>query len=196
MNTGGITDKIFRFAKSLVGHIPGGLGHANIIGSIIFSGMSGSAVADAAGLGQVEMKAMIDEGYDPEFSAAVTAASATVGPIIPPSIPMVLYGAMAEVSVGALFLGGFIPGLLLGVGMMILVYFISIKRKYLKSSEFNPGVGLLQRLRFDHACHHHRRILSGAHPLRQPNRRYAVLFFLGFATTGILYPGSQEDSVN
>jgi len=137
MNTGGITDKIFRFAKSLVGHIPGGLGHANIIGSIIFSGMSGSAVADAAGLGQVEMKAMIDEGYDPEFSAAVTAASATVGPIIPPSIPMVLYGAMAEVSVGALFLGGFIPGLLLGVGMMILVYFISIKRKYLKSSEFN-----------------------------------------------------------
>jgi len=137
MNTSGITDRIFRFAKSLVGHIPGGLAHANIIGSIIFSGMSGSAIADAAGLGQVEMKAMIDEGYDPEFSAAITAASATVGPIIPPSIPMVLYGAMAEVSVGALFLGGFIPGLLLGVGMMILVYFISIKRKYLKSNKFD-----------------------------------------------------------
>jgi tripartite ATP-independent transporter DctM subunit len=138
MNTSGITDKIFRFAKALVGHIPGGLAHANIIGSIIFSGMSGSAVADAGGLGQVEMKAMIDEGYDPEFSAAITAASATVGPIIPPSIPMVLYGAMAEVSVGALFLGGFIPGLLLGIGMMILVYFISIKRNYLKSNKFDP----------------------------------------------------------
>lgn len=137
MNTSGITVKIFRFAKALVGHIPGGLAHANIIGSIIFSGMSGSAVADAGGLGQVEMKAMIDEGYDPEFSAAITAASATVGPIIPPSIPMVLYGAMAEVSVGALFLGGFIPGLLLGIGMMILVYFISIKRNYLKSNKFD-----------------------------------------------------------
>lgn len=137
MNTSGITVKIFRFAKALVGHIPGGLAHANIIGSIIFSGMSGSAVADAGGLGQVEMKAMIDEGYDPEFSAAITAASATVGPIIPPSIPMVLYGAMAEVSVGALFLGGFIPGLLLGTGMMILVYFISIKRNYPTSNKFD-----------------------------------------------------------
>jgi tripartite ATP-independent transporter DctM subunit len=137
MNTSGITDRIFRFAKALVGHIPGGLAHANIIGSIIFSGMSGSAVADAAGLGQVEMKAMIDEGYDPEFSAAITVASATVGPIIPPSIPMVLYGAMAEVSIGALFLGGFLPGLLLGVGMAILVYFISIKRNYLKSNQFD-----------------------------------------------------------
>ncbi|MCG8501225.1 MAG: TRAP transporter large permease [Firmicutes bacterium] len=130
MNTGGITKKIFRFATALVGHIPGGLGHSNIVASIIFSGMSGSAVADAGGLGQVEMQAMTDEGYDAEFSAAVTTASATIGPIIPPSIPMVVYGAAAEVSIGALFLGGFIPGLLLGLMCMVLVYIISVKRGY------------------------------------------------------------------
>ncbi|MDK2801411.1 MAG: hypothetical protein PWP27_2644 [Clostridiales bacterium] len=136
MNTGGITKKIFRFAIALVGHIPGGLGHANIVASIIFSGMSGSAVADAGGLGQVEMQAMTEEGYDPEFSAAVTTASATIGPIIPPSIPMVVYGAAAEVSIGALFLGGFVPGLLLGLACMILVYFISVKRGYPRNNGF------------------------------------------------------------
>ena len=137
MNTGGITRKIFRFATALVGRIPGGLGHANIIASIIFSGMSGSAVADAGGLGQVEMQAMVAEGYDPEFSAAVTTASATIGPIIPPSIPMIVYGAAAEVSVGALFLGGFIPGLLLGLASMIIVLFFSLKRKYPRSDRFS-----------------------------------------------------------
>ena len=137
MNTGGITRKIFRFATALVGRIPGGLGHANIIASIIFSGMSGSAVADAGGLGQVEMQAMVAEGYDPEFSAAVTTASATIGPIIPPSIPMIVYGAAAEVSVGALFLGGFIPGLLLGLASMIIVLFFSLKRKYPRSERFS-----------------------------------------------------------
>jgi len=132
MNTGSITKRIFRAAAAWVGHIPGGLGHANIVASIIFSGMSGSAVADAGGLGQVEIQAMTDEGFDPEFSAAVTAASATVGPIIPPSVPMVVYGMMAEVSVGALFMGGFIPGLILGLATMILVYFIAKKRNYPK----------------------------------------------------------------
>jgi len=132
MNTGSITKRIFRAAAAWVGHIPGGLGHANIVASIIFSGMSGSAVADAGGLGQVEIQAMKDEGFDPEFSAAVTAASATVGPIIPPSVPMVVYGMMAEVSVGALFMGGFIPGLILGLATMILVYFIAKKRNYPK----------------------------------------------------------------
>jgi tripartite ATP-independent transporter DctM subunit len=130
MNTGGITRKLFRFATALVGHIPGGLGHANVVASIIFAGMSGSAVADAGGLGQVEMKAMTDEGFDKEFSAAVTCASATIGPIIPPSIPMVVFGAAAEVSIGSLFLGGFIPGLLLGLTTMLLIYLISVKRKY------------------------------------------------------------------
>ncbi len=137
MNTGGITRKIFRFATALVGRVPGGLGHANIVASIIFSGMSGSAVADAGGLGQVEMQAMTAEGYDAEFSAAVTTASATIGPIIPPSIPMIVYGAAAEVSVGALFLGGFIPGLLLGLASMAIVLVFSLKRKYPRSDKFS-----------------------------------------------------------
>ncbi|NCB02144.1 MAG: TRAP transporter large permease [Spirochaetia bacterium] len=132
MNTGSITRRIFRAAAAWVGAIPGGLGHANVVASIIFSGMSGSAVADAGGLGQVEMQAMEEEGFDPEFSAAVTVASATVGPIIPPSVPMVVYGMMAEVSVGALFMGGFIPGLLLGFTTMVLIFFMSKKRNYPK----------------------------------------------------------------
>ncbi|MEW6660947.1 MAG: TRAP transporter large permease [Bacillota bacterium] len=133
MNTGGVTTRIFKFASNLVGHITGGLGHVNVLASMIFSGMSGSAVADAAGLGAIEIKAMTDAGYDKEFAAAVTAASATVGPIIPPSIPFVLFGGLTGVSVGRLFLGGFIPGLLMGLGLMITVYIISHRRKYPKS---------------------------------------------------------------
>lgn len=130
MNTGGITTRIFNFANTLVGRIPGGMGHANVVSNIIVSGMSGSAVADAGGLGQIIIKAMEDQGFDAKFSAAVTCAAATIGPIIPPSIPMVVYGAMAEVSIGSLFMGGFLPGLLLGIATMILVYIISKKRKY------------------------------------------------------------------
>lgn len=130
MNTGGITRRIFRAASAWVGSIPGGLGHANIVASVIFSGMSGSAVADAGGLGQVEVDAMRKDGFDNDFSAAVTCASATIGPIIPPSIPAVVYGMMTEVSVGSLFIGGIIPGLLLATACSILVYFISIRRKY------------------------------------------------------------------
>lgn len=130
MNTGGITRKIFRCCSAWVGWIPGGLGHANVLASIVFSGMSGSAVADAGGLGQIETDAMIDEGFDPDFSAAVTAASATIGPIIPPSIPMVVYGMMTEVSVGTLFIGGIIPGLLLALATCILVFFVAKKRNY------------------------------------------------------------------
>lgn len=133
MNNGGITDRMYGFAKKLVGHIRGGLAQVNVVGSMIFAGMSGSAVADAAGLGLMEIKAMIDEGFDPDFSAAITAASSTVGPIIPPSIPFVLYGSMAGVSIGGLFLGGTIPGLLMGLVMMVTSYFISIKRNYPKS---------------------------------------------------------------
>ncbi len=130
MNTGGITRRIFRAASAWVGHIPGGLGHANVVASVIFSGMSGSAVADAGGLGQVEVEAMRKDGFDDDFSAAVTCASATIGPIIPPSIPAVVYGMMTEVSVGALFIGGIIPGLLLAVACSVLVYYMSVKRKY------------------------------------------------------------------
>ncbi len=130
MNTGGITTRIFNFANWLVGRIPGGMGHTNVVASIIFSGMSGSAVADTGGLGLIEMKAMKEHGFDDGFSAAVTCASATIGPIIPPSIPLIVFGAMAEVSIGKLFLGGIIPGLLLGLALMILVYIISKKRSY------------------------------------------------------------------
>ncbi len=130
MNTGGITRKIFRAASAWVGWIPGGLGHANVVASIVFSGMSGSAVADAGGLGQIEIDAMKEKGFDADFSAGVTAASATIGPIIPPSIPMVVYGMMTEVSVGSLFIGGIVPGLLLALATSILVYIISVKRKY------------------------------------------------------------------
>lgn len=130
MNTGGITRKIFRAASAWVGAIPGGLAHANVVASIVFSGMSGSAVADAGGLGQIEIDAMNKEGFDPEFSAAVTAASATIGPIIPPSIPMVVYGMMSEVDVGRLFIGGVTPGLLLALSTSVLVYFMSKKRNY------------------------------------------------------------------
>ncbi len=130
MNTGGITKRLFRACSAWVGWIPGGLGHANVVASIVFSGMSGSAVADAGGLGQIEVDAMIDEGFDPEFSAAVTAASATIGPIIPPSIPMVVYGMMTEVPVGTLFVGGMVPGLLLAIATSILVFLLAKKRHY------------------------------------------------------------------
>ena len=130
MNTGGITKRIFGFANLLVGYIPGGLGHANILASIIFAGMSGSAVADASGLGTIEIEAMVDEGYDVDFSAAITAASSTIGPIIPPSIPMVMYGVMGDVSIAYLLMAGIIPGLLMGFCMMVMVYFYAIKRGY------------------------------------------------------------------
>ena len=130
MNTGGITRRLFRFATSVVGFIPGGLGHANVVGSIIFAGMSGAAIADAGGLGTIEIKAMRDEGYDTDFSAAVTAASSTIGPIIPPSIPMILYAAFGGVSVGKLFMAGAVPGLLMGVSLMVMIYVMSVRRKY------------------------------------------------------------------
>jgi tripartite ATP-independent transporter DctM subunit len=122
LNESGATERIFNFANSIVGHIKGGLGHTNIVASIIFAGISGSAVADSAGLGRVEIEAMTKEGYDPEFSSAITIASSVIGPIIPPSIPMVIYGVMAGESIIKLFAGGFIPGLLLGLALMVAVY--------------------------------------------------------------------------
>jgi C4-dicarboxylate transporter DctM subunit len=121
MNTGGITTRIFRFARAVVGHIPGGMGQVCVIANVIFSGMSGSAIADAAGLGQILHKAMVDNGFKPKFSAAIVAAAATIGPVIPPSIPFVLYGALTGVSVGKLFLAGFIPGVLMAIAMMIAI---------------------------------------------------------------------------
>ncbi|HEY2979285.1 MAG TPA: TRAP transporter large permease, partial [Burkholderiaceae bacterium] len=118
MNIAGITTRIYNFAVALVGWMKGGLGQVNIIGSVIFSGMSGTAIADAAGLGAIEIKAMKDHGYSTEFSVGVTAASATLGPIIPPSLPFVIYGMMANVSIGALFVAGIVPGVVMTLLMM------------------------------------------------------------------------------
>ena len=127
MNTAGITERIFRFATVCVGWMRGGLCHANIVASVFFAGTSGSAVADAGGLGTLEIKAMTDEGYSPDIAAALTASSATIGPIIPPSLPMIIYGVSAEASIGGLFLAGVIPGLLMAGALMIMVRAISVK---------------------------------------------------------------------
>src|SRR5262245_59305895 len=121
MNSAGITNRIYDFAVAVAGWMRGGLGHVNIIGSVIFAGMSGTAIADAAGLGTIEIKAMKDHGYNTEFAVGVTAASATLGPIIPPSLPFVIYGMMANVSIGALFLGGILPGAVMTILMMLYV---------------------------------------------------------------------------
>jgi tripartite ATP-independent transporter DctM subunit len=130
MNEARITERIFTFARALVGHFRGGLGYVNVLASMIFAGMSGSGLADASGLGRVEIKAMLDEGYDRPFSAAVTAASNTIGPIIPPSIPLVLFGVVANVSVGKLLLGGLVPGILMGLFTGVVVWYFSKKRNY------------------------------------------------------------------
>ena len=128
MNTGGVTERIYGVALALVGHLTGGLGHVNGIGSVIFSGMSGSAIADAAGLGLLEIKAMKEDGYPADFAGALTCASCIIGPLIPPSIPMVLYGVIANASVGALFLAGVMPGLMTAAVLMVQVYFYARKR--------------------------------------------------------------------
>lgn len=127
MNNAGITNRIYNYALALVGWLKGGLGHVNVLGSVIFAGMSGTAIADAAGLGTIEIKAMKDHGYELEFAVGVTAASATLGPIIPPSLPFVIYAMMANVSVGALFLAGILPGVLMAVLMMLTVAYFAHK---------------------------------------------------------------------
>ena len=146
MNESGISDRVFNIARVMVGHLRGGLGHVNVVSSMLFAGMSGSAVADAGGLGPLQMRAMERDGYDRGFSAAVTASSATIGPIIPPSIPAVIYGAVANVSIAAVFIGSILPGLLMGIGLMALVAYISKKRNYpvgprATFSEFVSAVG-------------------------------------------------------
>ena len=130
MNTLGITERIFGLAGALVRHLPGGLGHVNVLASVFFAGMSGSSIADAGGLGAVEIKAMREAGYPPAFSAAITAASATIGPVVPPSIAMVLYAFLAEQSIAAMFLAGIVPGLLMAAAMMALVYSLSRSEAY------------------------------------------------------------------
>jgi len=148
MNNAGITTRIYNFALALVGWMKGGLGHVNIIGSVIFAGMSGTAIADAAGLGTIEIKAMKEHGYSTEFSVGVTAASATLGPIIPPSLPFVIYGMMANASVGALFLAGILPGALMAILMMLTVAYYAHKNKWgadvkFSASRFGKAMGEL-----------------------------------------------------
>jgi TRAP-type C4-dicarboxylate transport system permease large subunit len=130
MNNAGITNRIYNYALALVGWLKGGLGHVNVVGSVVFAGMSGTAIADAAGLGTVEIKAMRDHGYSKEFAVGVTAASATLGPIIPPSLPFVIYGMMANVSVGALFLAGILPGVIMALLMMVTVAYFAHKNNW------------------------------------------------------------------
>jgi tripartite ATP-independent transporter DctM subunit len=124
LNRGGIADRIFEFAAAMVGHIRGGLAHVNVVASMIFAGMSGVAQADAAGLGVVEVNAMKKEGFDGAFAAAVSASSAIIGPIIPPSVIMVVYAVMVQASVADLFLAGFLPGILMGLTLMVMIYWL------------------------------------------------------------------------
>ncbi|HOV38500.1 MAG TPA: TRAP transporter large permease [Spirochaetales bacterium] len=138
MNSGKVTNMIFSFSNALVGKRKGALGHVNVIASIIFSGMTGSALADASGLGSMEIKAMRERGYDGGYTCAITAASATIGPIIPPSIPMVVYAMLSSTSIGYLFLGGIIPGLLIGIGLMVYNAIISRARNYPEGEKLSP----------------------------------------------------------
>lgn len=130
MNACGITERIVAFARSLVGHIRGGLAHVSIVSSMFFSGISGSATADASALGSMMIPAMKKNGYDADYAVAVNASSSAMGPIIPPSIMMVIYGSIANVSIAQLFLGGFVPGLMVAIGLMLMAYYIARKRGY------------------------------------------------------------------
>jgi tripartite ATP-independent transporter DctM subunit len=130
MSSGGIMRRLVDLSRALVGHLRGGLGQMNIVGSVFFAGISGSAVADAAGMGRMEIEIMRRGGYPHAFSAVVTATSATIGPIIPPSIPLVVYGSIANVSVGKLFLAGFLPGVVMALFLMVAVHVISVRNDF------------------------------------------------------------------
>lgn len=130
MNSSGITDRIFNFASSLVGHVPGGVGHVNITASLMFSGMSGSSLADAGGLGQLEIRSMRKAGYDDDFNGGLTAASSILSGIIPPSLNMIVYAALANVSVASMFIAGLVPGLLISLALFVFTYLIAKKRNY------------------------------------------------------------------
>ncbi len=142
-----ITRGMVHFSNTLVGHLRGGLGHVNIVASMLFAGITGSAVSDTAAIGSVLIPAMTEEGYDIDFSTAVTAASSVIGPIIPPSIPMIIYASIMEVSVAGLFLAGFLPGILIGFGLMSVVWLISRKRNYPLSHARAPFLEMLKAFR-------------------------------------------------
>jgi tripartite ATP-independent transporter DctM subunit len=137
MNSSGITARLFGFALALVGWLRGGLGHVNIVASVIFAGMSGTAVADAGGLGSIEIRAMRDQGYDDDFAVGITGSSSTIGPIIPPSLPMVIYGVMANASIGKLFAAGLIPGLVMAGALMVIVAWFARSRNYHRDASFS-----------------------------------------------------------
>lgn len=134
MNTSTVTDYIFGFCEGLVGRFHGGMAHVNVLNSLVFSGMTGSAIADATGMGALEIEVMKKQGYEPEFACAMTAASATIGPIFPPSIPMVVYSMLTGASVGALFMGGMVPGVMLAAFLCIYIAIIAKKRNYPRSA--------------------------------------------------------------
>lgn len=136
MNVGGVTERIFAFAEALVGWMKGGLGHVNVVASVIFSGMSGAAVADVGGLGAIEIKAMREAGYDDDVSIGITGASSIIGPLIPPSLPLIIYGVVASESIGRLFLAGIVPGVLIALLMSLTIYVISRRRGYVASQPF------------------------------------------------------------
>jgi tripartite ATP-independent transporter DctM subunit len=139
MNEAGITQRLVRFANLLVGRIRGGLGHVNIVSSMLFAGITGSAIGDTAALGSIMIPAMEKEGYDKDFSVAVTASSSIIGPIIPPSLLMIILGVAAEVSIGTLFVAGYIPGILIGLSLMALTYWYAVKRNYtFRSKKTSP----------------------------------------------------------
>ncbi|WP_366656922.1 TRAP transporter large permease [Fodinicurvata sp. EGI_FJ10296] len=140
MNAARITDRIFAFARASVGWMRGGLGHVNVGVSVIFSGMSGTAVADVGGLGAIEIKAMRDAGYDRDFAAAITGASSVIGPIIPPSLTLVVFGVLASTSIGQLFLAGVVPGLLMAVSLMVMVWWFARRRGYPRDQAFSVSV--------------------------------------------------------
>ena len=135
MNAGGITQRLFRFAQNLVGHLTGGLGHVVVVSAMIFAGMTGAAVAEAAAIGTVGTEGMTKKGFDRSFCAAIIASASTIGPVIPPSIPLVIYGSITGTSVGRLFLGGFFPGFLMGGVLMIIVYIYAKMRNYPKEKK-------------------------------------------------------------
>ena len=140
MNVGGVTERIFAFANALVGWLRGGLGHVNVAASVIFSGMSGAAVADVGGLGAIEVKAMREAGYDDDFSIGITGASSIIGPLIPPSLPLIIYGVVASESIGRLFLAGIVPGVLIALMMSLTIYVLSRRRGYAADQPFDIRV--------------------------------------------------------